>query len=148
MAEALAVVADRDPQALQPREIEAAHLVQQLLRYVGEDPRREGLAGTPARVVRTLEFLTQGYEMDLDDVVNGAVFAATASEMVAVRGIEVYSLCSTTCCPSSAARTSPTSRRAGSSGSASWLASSICTRAACRSRSASPHRSAKRSRAC
>ena len=93
MAEALAVVRDRAPETLQPRQIEAAHLVHQLLRFLGEDPRREGLVDTPARVVRALEFLTQGYEEDLDDVVNGAVFAEEASEMVIVRGIEVYSLC-------------------------------------------------------
>ena len=93
MAEALAVVVDRDTETLQPRQIEASHLVQQLLRYIGEDPRREGLVDTPARVVRSLEFLTQGYEEDLEDVVNGAVFAEQASEMVIVRGIEVYSLC-------------------------------------------------------
>lgn len=93
MAEALAVVRDRDPDSLQPRQLEATHLVEQLLRFLGEDPRREGLVDTPARVVRALEFLTGGYEEDLEDVVNGAVFAEQASEMVIVRGIEVYSLC-------------------------------------------------------
>jgi len=93
MAEALAVVRDRASETLQPRQLEAAHLVEQLLRFLGEDPRREGLVGTPARVVRALEFLTGGYEEDLDEVVNGAVFAEQASEMVIVRGIEVYSLC-------------------------------------------------------
>ena len=93
MAEALAVVRDRTAETLQLREVEAAHLVHQLLRFLGEDPRREGLVDTPGRVVRALEFLTQGYEEDLEDVVNGAVFAEPASEMVIVRGIEVYSLC-------------------------------------------------------
>jgi GTP cyclohydrolase IA len=63
------------------------------LRYLGEDPRREGLRRTPERVVRSLEFLTAGYEQDLDSVINGAVFAETYSEMVIVRDIEVYSLC-------------------------------------------------------
>ena len=76
-----------------PTAHEAAQLVQQLLRFVGEDPRREGLAGTPDRVVRSLQFLTAGYEDDLDTVVNGAVFAEPSSEMVIVRDIEVYSLC-------------------------------------------------------
>ena len=93
MAEALAVIRDRAAETLQPRQVEAAHLVQQLLRFLGEDPRREGLIETPARVVRALEFLTHGYEDELEDVVNGAVFAEAASEMVIVRGIEVYSLC-------------------------------------------------------
>ena len=93
MAEALAVVRAQAPETLQPRQLEAAHLVQQLLRFLGEDPRRAGLADTPARVVRALEFLTQGYEEDLEEVVNGAVFDEQSSEMVIVRGIEVYSLC-------------------------------------------------------
>jgi GTP cyclohydrolase IA len=76
-----------------PRVIEAGHLVERMLRYLGEDPRREGLHRTPERVVRSLEFLTAGYEQDLDSVINGAVFAETYSEMVIVRDIEVYSLC-------------------------------------------------------
>ena len=78
---------------LAPREEEAAHLVQQLLRFLGEDPRREGLLDTPGRVVRSLQFLTEGYEADLESVVNDAVFAEQTSEMVIVRDIELYSLC-------------------------------------------------------
>lgn len=77
----------------QPREAQAADLVQQLLRFMGEDPRREGLLDTPGRVVRSLQFLTGGYEEDLESIVNGAVFAEAASEMVVVRDIELYSLC-------------------------------------------------------
>jgi GTP cyclohydrolase I len=76
-----------------PRVVEAAHLVEGMLRYVGEDPEREGLQRTPERVVRSLEFLTAGYEQNLGAVINGAVFAETYSEMVIVRDIEVYSLC-------------------------------------------------------
>jgi len=64
-----------------------------MLRYLGEDPGREGLQRTPERVVRSLEFLTAGYEQNLGAVINGAVFAETYSEMVIVRDIEVYSLC-------------------------------------------------------
>ncbi|WP_337308997.1 GTP cyclohydrolase I FolE [Candidatus Aeolococcus gillhamiae] len=72
---------------------EAGHLVEGLLRFLGEDPTREGLRGTPQRVVRSLQSLTAGYEHDVAGVVNGAAFADTYSEMVIVRDIDVYSLC-------------------------------------------------------
>ena len=67
--------------------------VEGLLRFVGEDPTREGLQRTPQRVLRSLEFLTTGYRQDLPTTVNGAVFAEACSEMIVVRDIEVYSLC-------------------------------------------------------
>ncbi len=79
--------------AAEPRRIEVGHLVERLLRFLGEDPTREGLSSTPLRVARSLEFLTAGYEQDLAGVVNGAVIAQAYSEMVVVRDIEVYSLC-------------------------------------------------------
>jgi hypothetical protein len=79
--------------AAPPRVVEAGHLVEGLLRFLGEDPTREGLRRTPQRVISSLEFLTAGCEQDLASVVNGAVFAETYSEMVVVRDIEVYSLC-------------------------------------------------------
>lgn len=91
--ESVRVLRGDGARGLGPRETEAAHLVQQLLRFMGEDPRREGLLDTPGRVVRSLQFLTAGYEEDLDSIVNGAVFAEAASEMVIVRDIELYSLC-------------------------------------------------------
>src|SRR5205085_9275806 len=68
-------------------------LVSALLCRVGEDLNREGLLHTPQRGARSLEFLTSGYGADLDDVVNGAVFAEDYSEMVLVKDIELYSLC-------------------------------------------------------
>ena len=76
-----------------PRDTQAADLVAGLLEYLGEDPTREGLLRTPERVVRSLCFLTSGYQQDVTDVVNGAVFAEAYSEMVLVRDIELYSLC-------------------------------------------------------
>jgi GTP cyclohydrolase I len=76
-----------------PGDIEAGHHVAELIRYLGEDPAREGLLRTPQRVARALRFLTAGYEQSVAEVINGAVFAEDYSEMVLVRDIEVYSLC-------------------------------------------------------
>lgn len=60
---------------------------------VGEDLGRQGLVDTPARAAKAMRYLTRGYEQDLDDLVNGAVFDSQNDEMVLVRNIEVYSLC-------------------------------------------------------
>ncbi len=69
-------------------------LVRRELELIGEDPDREGLARTPRRVATALAWLTRGYEMDVADVVGGAMFDADgASNMVMVRDIELYSLC-------------------------------------------------------
>jgi GTP cyclohydrolase I len=68
-------------------------LVASLLRWLGEDPTREGLVRTPERVARSLQFLTGGYGQDVDAVLSGAIFEEAYSEMVVVRDIEVYSLC-------------------------------------------------------
>ena len=68
-------------------------LITQLLAELGEDPTREGLADTPARVERALKFLTSGYDTDIDDLLNGALFTVDYSEMVIVKDIDFYSLC-------------------------------------------------------
>ena len=65
----------------------------ELLVAVGEDPEREGLAKTPARAARALEYVTRGYRQSLDQVVNGAIFTSDASEIVLVKDIELYSMC-------------------------------------------------------
>lgn len=67
--------------------------VELLLAEVGEDPTREGLTRTPDRVTRALRFLTSGYDTQLDEVVNDALFAVDCNEMVIVRDIDFYSLC-------------------------------------------------------
>ena len=67
--------------------------VELLLAEVGEDPTRDGLVRTPDRVARALRFLTGGYDTNIDEVVNDAVFAVDSSEMVIVRDIDFYSLC-------------------------------------------------------
>jgi GTP cyclohydrolase IA len=68
-------------------------LVRSLLEDLGEDPAREGLTGTPARVAESLRFLLGGYGQRLEELVNGAIFEEPYNEMVVVRDIEVYSLC-------------------------------------------------------
>ncbi|MEO8482435.1 MAG: GTP cyclohydrolase I FolE [Acidobacteriota bacterium] len=68
-------------------------LVRQLLQAMGEDPDREGLTSTPRRVAQSLEFLTSGYQANLDEIVNDALFTVPHNEMVIVRDIDFYSLC-------------------------------------------------------
>ena len=68
-------------------------LVHDMLTVVGENPSREGLLRTPARVARAWEFLTEGYTACLDKVLNGAIFEEQYDEMVIVKDVEFYSLC-------------------------------------------------------
>jgi GTP cyclohydrolase IA len=67
--------------------------VRTLLAEIGEDPSREGLAGTPERVRRMYDELTAGYHVDPDALLNGACFNVDYDEMVVVRDIEFVSLC-------------------------------------------------------
>ena len=64
-----------------------------LLNEVGETPERDGLKDTPLRAAKALHFLTQGYRMDIDEVINGALFESENDEMVIVKDIELYSMC-------------------------------------------------------
>ena len=68
-------------------------LIARILSELGEDPRREGLLDTPKRVEKSLRFLTSGYEADIDEVINNALFSVDYSEMVIVKDIDFYSLC-------------------------------------------------------
>ena len=68
-------------------------LIRELLAELGEDPTREGLLDTPKRVEKALKFLTSGYDTDVDEVLNGALFTVDYSEMVIVKDIDFYSLC-------------------------------------------------------
>ena len=65
----------------------------ELIRGVGEAEDREGLACTPERAARALQFLTRGYQQSLDEVVNDALFETDLDEIVLVKDIELYSLC-------------------------------------------------------
>lgn len=64
-----------------------------LLQSIGEDPNRDGLQRTPLRAAKALQYLTQGYQQNLDAVVNGAIFESHNDQMVITKDIEVYSLC-------------------------------------------------------
>lgn len=64
-----------------------------LLENIGEDPNREGLAKTPERAAKAMEFFTQGYAQDATKVLKSALFKEQYSEMVIVKDIELYSLC-------------------------------------------------------
>ncbi len=67
--------------------------VREILRQIGEDPGRDGLDRTPARVAKSLRFLTSGYRQDVDKVLNGALYSVAYDEMVIVKDIEMFSLC-------------------------------------------------------
>jgi GTP cyclohydrolase IA len=68
-------------------------LVHELLTLIGENPDREGLLRTPHRVAKAWDYLTQGYGMDIDQVLNGAIFEERYDEMVVVKDIDFFSLC-------------------------------------------------------
>jgi len=68
-------------------------LIRQLLSELGEDPDREGLVNTPKRVEKAFKFLTSGYQADIDEVLNGALFTVDYNEMVIVKDVDFYSLC-------------------------------------------------------
>jgi len=67
--------------------------IRSILSQIGEDPARDGLLNTPKRVDRSLRFLTSGYRMNPDELLNGALFDVAYDEMVIVRDIEVFSMC-------------------------------------------------------
>jgi GTP cyclohydrolase I len=70
-----------------------AELIRELLTEIGEDPAREGLVNTPARVAASYDFLTSGYRADVQRLVNGAIFTQPTNNMIIARDIELYSLC-------------------------------------------------------
>ncbi len=64
-----------------------------LLEEIGEDPEREGLIKTPHRAAEALRYITQGYQQNLEEVINGAIFHEDSDNMVIVRDIEFFSMC-------------------------------------------------------
>jgi len=70
-----------------------APLVKEMLARLGEDPEREGLARTPERVEQALRFLTSGYSIDVQKIINNALYEVKYDEMVVVKDIEFFSMC-------------------------------------------------------
>jgi GTP cyclohydrolase I len=70
-----------------------ATLVREMLEQLGENPKREGLQRTPARVEASLKWLTRGYQMSVQDVIGDAIFHEKHESMICVRDIEIYSMC-------------------------------------------------------
>ena len=69
------------------------NLVSQLLKALGESPRRNGLLKTPERVAKALLFMTKGYHEDIERLLNGALFPIEYDEMVIVKDIDFFSMC-------------------------------------------------------
>ncbi|KAK5747126.1 GTP cyclohydrolase 1 [Elasticomyces elasticus] len=82
-----------NPEEAKARLAKLSGAVRTILECIGEDPDREGLHGTPERYAKAMMFFTKGYEENLRNIVNGAVFHEDHDELVIVKDIEVYSLC-------------------------------------------------------
>ena len=78
---------------MQPQGRTIASRMKEVLEILGEDPSREGLERTPERFEKALRFITSGYQTNLDEVVNGALFHVKCDEMVIVKDIEFFSTC-------------------------------------------------------
>jgi GTP cyclohydrolase I len=76
-----------------PQATSVAASLKEVLRLLGEDPEREGLAHTPERWEKAMRFLTRGYGESLEKIVNGAIYSVQCDEMVIVKDIEFFSMC-------------------------------------------------------
>ncbi|PLN77667.1 putative GTP cyclohydrolase I [Aspergillus taichungensis] len=84
---------ESSPEQFDERVQKLAGAVRTILECVGEDPEREGLRETPERYAKAMLYFTKGYEENVRDLVNGAVFHEDHDELVIVKDIEVFSLC-------------------------------------------------------
>ena len=84
---------EASPEQERARIAKISGAVKTILECLGEDPEREGLLGTPERYANAILFFTKGYEENVRDIVNGAVFQEDHDELVIVKDIEVFSLC-------------------------------------------------------
>lgn len=67
--------------------------IKNILQQIGEDPNREGLIETPRRVEQAMTFLTEGYKINVEDIIRNAVFHEDVEDMVVVKDIELFSMC-------------------------------------------------------
>ena len=72
---------------------ELAGHIREILKLIGEDPEREGLQKTPERVAKAMQFMTQGYFQDGDEIVRSALFEEKYRQIVIVKDIELFSMC-------------------------------------------------------
>ena len=78
---------------MEPKRSPMAEHLHGVLELLGEDPTREGLEKTPERYEKAMRFITSGYQQNLDEIVNGALFHVKCDEMVIIRDIEFFSTC-------------------------------------------------------
>lgn len=84
---------EENPEQAAARLDKISDAVRTILECLGEDPNREGLLGTPERYAKAMLYFTRGYQENVRDVVNGAIFHEGHKELVIVKDIEVFSLC-------------------------------------------------------
>ncbi|KAI7853104.1 GTP cyclohydrolase I [Circinella umbellata] len=84
---------DESEKEKEERTAKIAEAVKTILSCIGEDPERDGLLKTPERYAKALMFFTKGYEQNIRDVINDAVFEEDHDEMVIVKDVDVFSLC-------------------------------------------------------
>ncbi|TLS31301.1 hypothetical protein PpBr36_03416 [Pyricularia pennisetigena] len=82
-----------DKGAPSPFKVKIAAAARDIIRAVGEDPAREGLADTPYRFAEAFQFFTQGYSKNIHEVSNDAIFSIDSRELVIVRDIDIFSMC-------------------------------------------------------
>jgi len=80
-----------EPESLASNSLQ--ELMREMLLRLGEDPERDGLRDTPARMERSMQYLTKGYQENPEETLLGAMFDVAYDEMVIVKDIEVFSLC-------------------------------------------------------
>ena len=123
------------PRIQRPSQVEAEEAVRTLIRWAGDDPKREGLLGTPDRVVRAYREWFRGYDQEPHAILK-RTFEETDGydEMIVLKDMRFESHCEHHLAPIIGARTSPICRIIAWSGSASWRGCSIAMPSGCRSR--------------
>ncbi len=84
---------ERGPGAIDLSRVPYEDLVREQLRRLGEDPSRPGLTDTPARIEKSLKWLTQGYRSSAEEAIGNGIFTESHDNMILVKDIELYSLC-------------------------------------------------------